>query len=120
SAPGSAVRSATRSSDTAYSSSSGTSMATPHVVGVAALVMEANPNLKGNPRAVEALLRETATTDGILNQSSANAPTECGGTLVTSWPIHLIGHGRLDAFAAFKKAEKIMANSFDDQNPQGN
>ncbi|MBW4520474.1 MAG: S8 family serine peptidase [Scytolyngbya sp. HA4215-MV1] len=46
-----------------YSSFSGTSMATPHVAGVAALILSANPGL--TPAQVEALLTGTANPNGI-------------------------------------------------------
>jgi len=46
-----------------YKSFDGTSMATPHVAGVAALVLSANPNL--TPPEVESLLTQTANRTGI-------------------------------------------------------
>ncbi|MEP0831206.1 S8 family peptidase [Microcoleus sp. AS-A8] len=46
-----------------YSSFNGTSMATPHVAGVAALMLSANPNL--TPAEVESILTKTANPTGI-------------------------------------------------------
>lgn len=60
-APGSQVYSTTP--DNTYSTFSGTSMATPHVAGVAALILSANPNL--TPAEVESLLTQTANPTGI-------------------------------------------------------
>lgn len=110
SAPGFAVRSAIKSSDTSYSSFDGTSMATPHVAGVAALLMSVNPSLKGDPHSVEAILRETATRTGVTTGAT---PQSCGGILSTTWPNHSIGYGRVNAYDAFLIAEKIMASGFD-------
>ena len=101
SAPGSNVRSAY--SATGYSSLSGTSMATPHVAGAAALVMSAAPWLKGQPQRVMQLLRQTAQRTGVANTSS-QANQTCGNWTAANWPNPMIGWGRLDAYAAYQAA----------------
>lgn len=93
-APGVSVRSAVPGN--AYGSKSGTSMATPNAVGVAALVMSANPALRGQPEQVEAILRETAVP--------LTSATSCGGMPGSQVPNPIYGHGRLDALAAVQQA----------------
>lgn len=60
-APGVSVLSTTPNNT--YSSYSGTSMATPHVAGVVALMLSANPSL--NPAQVEQLMTQTANPAGV-------------------------------------------------------
>ncbi len=56
-APGSGVRSTYATSDSAYANLSGTSMATPHVAGAAALLASLNPNLSA--QSIKATLMNT-------------------------------------------------------------
>ena len=67
-------------------------MAGPHVAGLVALLISANPNLAGDVDAIEAILRDTAvprtTTQG------------CGGDGPTDVPNHVYGYGRIQAFEA--------------------
>ncbi|MBA3241632.1 MAG: S8 family serine peptidase, partial [Acidobacteria bacterium] len=96
SAPGSAIRSALRGSDSEYGSLSGTSMAGPHVAGLVALVISANPALAGNVDRIEEIIEQTAakktTTEG------------CGGDTSTQVPNNTYGWGRIDALAAVQLA----------------
>ena len=62
-APGAAITSAWRTSDTATNTISGTSMASPHTAGVAALYLESNPG--ASPAAVHKALASSATTKRI-------------------------------------------------------
>lgn len=105
-APGSSVRSATRTSDTAYTSMSGTSMATPHVAGVVALLMSVDPSLRGDPTRVANLLRETAIPLTSTTQV-------CGGIAATTFPNPVQGYGRVDAWNAFLRLDRIFADDFD-------
>jgi subtilisin family serine protease len=64
-APGVNITSAWHDSDTATNTISGTSMATPHVAGAAAMVLAANPTW--TPQQVHDFLVNTATPDVISN-----------------------------------------------------
>jgi subtilisin family serine protease len=75
-AQGQSVRFSMSIDATDYSSFQGTSMATPHVAGVAALVRAANPNL--TPDQVRQLLKSTATPLG------PNTNNEYGAGLVNA------------------------------------
>ncbi len=99
SAPGSNVRSSTRTSDTSYGNSSGTSMAGPHVVGVVALLWSARPVLVRNIAATKTLLQNTANPGVIVSPAQT-----CGGTTSTQIPNNSFGYGRVDALAAVNAA----------------
>ena len=95
SAPGSNVRSAWNNNS--YNTISGTSMATPHVAGVAALIISANPALRGKPDQIAAILRASAVT-AVSNTQS------CGGVPASTFPNPVVGAGRIDAYAAYQRA----------------
>ncbi len=69
-APGSSITSAWYSSDTATNTISGTSMATPHVAGVAALYLAGNT--AASPATVWAAIRDSATLNKITSAGSGS------------------------------------------------
>ncbi len=85
-APGVDVRSSVPGDS--YAFFSGTSMASPHVVGTVALMWSAAPAIIGDIAATRALLDQTAVDTEDLS---------CGGTAQDN---NVWGEGRLDAFAA--------------------
>ncbi|WP_425562867.1 S8 family serine peptidase [Micromonospora maritima] len=89
-APGAAVPSAFPGGG--YATLDGTSMATPQVAGVVALMWSANPALVGDLDRTRRILADTATPASV----PAGAP--CGGTR------NLVGAGLVDAYAAVRAA----------------
>jgi subtilisin family serine protease len=92
-APGSAIKSAWHTSTTATNTISGTSMASPHVAGVAARILSANPTF--SPGQVAAIIKSSATPNVVLDSRSTSnlllfadadattvtpPPTDGGGT----------------------------------------
>jgi subtilisin family serine protease len=72
-APGSSITSAWSTSDTATNTISGTSMATPHVAGVAALALQATPG--ATPAAVGDAIGNSATA-GVVTGAGAGSPNK--------------------------------------------
>jgi serine protease AprX len=92
-APGSNIRSSTPNGG--YANFSGTSMAGPHVAGLVALILSAQPKLAGQVETLESLIEKTAVQ---------RADTSRCGIPGTNVPNMAYGFGRVDALAAVKAA----------------
>lgn len=97
-APGYSIRSSTPGDS--YGTSSGTSMAAPHVAGLVALLLSANPKLIGQVDQIEDLIESTALP--------LTSTQNCGDVLGTEVPNNTYGYGRVDAWAALNATLDIF------------
>ena len=102
-APGTNISSAAAGGGTAASTLSGTSMATPHVAGIAALVAQAHPGW--TPEQVKAAVMNTATHDVFTEPDQSGLP----------YGPERVGSGRVDALAAVQTSSLAYASD----NPAG-
>ena len=87
-APGTNTRSCSNTSDTAYTTASGTSMATPHISGAMALLWSAIPSLRH---------QITDSRNALNNSAVFISSTQCG---TAGPPNNVYGWGRVDILAA--------------------
>jgi serine protease AprX len=92
SAPGVSIRSSTPAGP--YTSMSGTSMAAPHVSGLVALLISANPSLRGEVEEIREVIERSARP--------LTTTENCGGVSGSQIPNNTYGWGRIDAWAAFQ------------------
>lgn len=93
SAPGTLILSSIRGGE--YTTLTGTSMAAPHVAGLAALLFSAQPDLIGQVDQIERLITSNAVPVQVEPSTSV-----CGGISGSVYPNNFSGWGRIDALAA--------------------
>ena len=98
-APGTNIVSSSYYGENTYATMSGTSMATPHVSGLIALILSAQPGLELDE--VRALLAATA----LPHKSQSKT---CGGIADSIYPNNHVGHGVVNAPSAVAGAQKYF------------
>jgi len=89
SAPGNNIRSAGITNDSAYATMSGTSMATPHVAGLVALLRAGNPNV--SYETIKNILQNNA------DRNLSFSGQVCSNVGDSTWPNYTFGYGRVNA-----------------------
>lgn len=97
-APGQDVRSCVP--DGGYIYWSGTSFAGPHVAGLVALLISANPDLAGRVGLIESIIIQT-----VIQIPSTQS---CGGIPGLQYPNNTVGYGRINAYAAYQLAMSVV------------
>jgi subtilisin family serine protease len=98
SAPGAGIRSSIPGGGYSGNTWQGTSMAAPHVTGMVALLISANPELHGQVDSLERLIESSAMP--------STTTQECGGVPGTNIPNNTYGWGRIDVLAAQQSSYK--------------
>lgn len=102
SAPGVDIRSITKNGS--YANYGGTSMSGPHVAGAVALIISANPSLRGRVELIEDILEATATP--------LTSDIDCDTFPGAKVPNAVFGYGRINVEAAVERA-LLLSNAID-------
>ncbi len=97
-APGSEVLS--QLPDGSFQAWNGTSMAAPHVAGLVALMISANPELSGNVKKIEHIIESSARF--------MPSTVECSGLDPNARPNIMYGYGKIDALSAVKQSLAVV------------